>query len=89
MESKNSVAEHSAAPSCYTFFGLRCEVWTSVEIMQWYPSCPWRFRIIDANGRTHNYAGLPNYCHSVRSAMMRAWHRAKWMASNEYQQRYV
>lgn len=80
--------EQSAATHCYTFFGLRCEVWTSKELQACYVSCPWRFRIFDRDGIPHHYAGVPNYCMSVRSAMMRAWHRAKWMAHGEYDQHY-
>ena len=89
MSETESVDRNSGSLHCYTFFGLRCEVWTSDELRKWYVSYPWRFRVFDRDGKAHNYAGLPNYCHSVRSAMMRAWHRAKWMADGEYSQRYV
>jgi hypothetical protein len=80
---------NSGALHCHTFFGLRCEVWTSGDLMKWYPGCPWRFRVWDRSGNVHNFAGLPNYCRSVRSAMMRAWYRAKWMTNGEYEKHYM
>ena len=40
---------------------------------------PWRFAIIDGNNKEHMYVGMPNYCETRHSAIMRAWWRAKWI----------
>lgn len=44
----------------------------------YYKSFPWRFLVVDKNGQEHKYVGIPNYCSTKHSALMRGWWRAKW-----------
>lgn len=69
----------------YTFFGLKVEVFHNSE--SWHPY-PWRFRVHKQDGKTITFAGLPNQCETARSAMMRAYHRAKWISDGSYDKRY-
>ena len=69
----------------YTFFGLRVEVFHIGE--DWHPY-PWRFRVYKPSGIAVNFAGLPNQCETSNSAMMRAYHRAKWISNGSYDTRY-
>lgn len=48
---------------------------------------PWMFSV-EYDGTTHRYAGIPNKCHSCRSALRRGWWRAKWLNEGTYDQRY-
>lgn len=69
----------------YKFFNINCEVYTTPYS---YQSYPWSFRIQDSNGKWIEFAGLPNKCATVRSAMMRAWYRCKWIAEGTFDERY-
>lgn len=70
----------------YTFFGVECEVFTTDFV---YPSYPWLFRVKNKHGEWINFAGMPNKCETIRSAMMRAWWRCKWVADGTMEKRYV
>lgn len=70
----------------YVFFDVVCEVYTTPYV---YPAYPWLFRIQRPGGAWVYFAGIPNKCATVRSAMMRAWHRCKWMAAGIFDSRYV
>lgn len=65
------------------YFGLNVIVWRMI-----YHPYPWRFGIEDKKGITHVYGGVPNYCTSKRSALKRAWYRAKWMNNSTYSNKY-
>lgn len=74
------------ASHCYTFFGVQCEVFTTEFV---WPSYPWLFRVCGTDGNWIRFAGVPNQCETVRSAMMRAWWRCKWIAEGTFDQKYV
>lgn len=52
------------------------------------PVCPWHFSI-QYQGRTLQFAGMPNRCRTKRSAMARAAWRAKWLREGTFDQRYL
>lgn len=64
-------------------FGCEISIWT----IENHPY-PWRFSIIDQNGLTHNFSGIPNYCESRLSVYRRAWWRAKWLTDGSFSNRY-
>jgi hypothetical protein len=49
---------------------------------------PWRFVVIDQQGKRWTFAGIPNQCETKRAATMRARWRAKWMADGSFEKRY-
>lgn len=72
----------------YTFHGIKCQVFTTSASIDAYPDCPWRFRI-EKNDGWIGFGGIPNYCESKRSAMMRAKSRCKWIAEGTFDQKYI
>lgn len=70
----------------YNFYGVKCEVWDTQS--QAALPYPWRFAIWK-DGKRIMYQGIPNYCETKRSAIMRARWRAKWIAEGTYHLRYV
>ena len=68
------------------YFGIKVEVWKIDST--WHPY-PWRFRLIEPCGKTHVFAGVPNQCESPKSALKRAWYRAKWIKQGTYNQKYL
>lgn len=73
----------------YEFHGIKCEVYTNANTLEYYSSMPWRFRVWKRNGKVVHFAGVPNYCCSRQSAMMRAKARCKWIADGTFEKRYV
>jgi hypothetical protein len=71
----------------FEFFGIRCQVW-KIPDGSWWASAPWRFRVWRPNGTQIDFVGVPNYCPSWRSAMMRARARCRWIADGTYDLRY-
>jgi hypothetical protein len=71
----------------YTFHGIKCQVFTTSASIEAYPDYPWRFRI-EKNDGWIGFGGIPNYCESKRSAMMRAKSRCKWIADGTFNERY-
>ena len=71
----------------YMFHGIFCDVYTTWETLQYYPAFPWRFKLI-CRDRTIHFEGMPNYCETARSAMMRGLARCKWIADGTYSERY-
>ena len=67
----------------HEFYGIKVEVFNDGCL-----SYPWRFRLHTADGKTHNYCGMPNKCLTPHSALMRGWYRAKWMALGVYDKHY-
>ena len=55
---------------------------------KYYKSFPWRFSIIDPNGKESNFVGIPNYCESKHSAYMRGLWRMRWMIRGEWDKHY-
>jgi len=47
----------------------------------------WMFQV-EKCGRVWEFLGVPNYCDSLRSALRRAWWRAKWLADGTYDDHY-
>ncbi len=86
MNSENRPNEDSAASRGYAFFGVECEVYTTPYV---WPSYPWLFRVRGNDGNWINFAGMPNQCATVRSAMMRAYYRCKWIADGTFDSRYA
>jgi hypothetical protein len=72
----------------YGFWGVRAEVYTTQSTLTHYPSYPWRFRLRLPDGHAIHYAGTPNYCGSLKAAVMRAWWRAKWLADGSHFAKY-
>lgn len=60
------------------------KVWKIEE--DWHPYS-WRFSVT-FQGRTHQFAGVPNYCETKRSASCRARWRAKWLLNGTFDRRY-
>ena len=65
------------------YFGLRVITWKVKN----HPY-PWRFSVDDCKNKPHVFGGIPNYCESKRSALKRAWYRAKWFSDGSYYSRY-
>jgi hypothetical protein len=85
------INEHSpktVSSHCYEFHGIRCEVYTNENTLKFYRGMPWRFKIWKPDGTEIRFTGVPNYCTSKRSAMMRAMARCKWIADGTYDSRY-
>ena len=72
----------------YVFFGVQCEAYTNENTLGYYVAMPWRFRLWKPDGTEIQFTGVPNYCTSRRSAMMRAKARCKWIADGTYDSRY-
>lgn len=72
----------------YKFHGIECEVFTDEHTLQYMPAFPWRFRIWKSDGTKIEFVGIPNYCASRQSAMMRAKARCLWLADGSYERRY-
>ena len=84
----NNIPAVQPAPTFHTFGKAVVKVWR-IPIAQLYWSCsPWRFSI-QVSGRTIEYSGVPNYCDTHHSALMRGWHRARWLNKGTYSNRYV
>jgi len=63
------------------YFGIKILVF---KIKGPYWACsPWRFKVGE-----RSYIGIPNYCDTKRSALKRAWYRAKWLHDETYSDRY-
>lgn len=54
----------------------------------WYKTMPWRFSIQEDDKSETLFSGIPNYCCTKRSAMKRAWYRAKWINEGTWKQHY-
>jgi hypothetical protein len=72
----------------YTFHGIECEIYTDEHRLRYLPAFPWRFRIWRPDGTRIEFVGMPNYCVSRQSAMMRAKARCRWLANGSYDTRY-
>lgn len=67
------------------YFDCEVEVW---RIKGPYWGCaPWRYKIT-RHGKTYNFSGVPNYLETKRKALKRAWWRAKWLSTGEYDKHY-
>lgn len=84
MDRDNVVELH-----CYTFHGFHCEVFTTENTLKYYPAMPWRFLINRGAGRVIRFIGIPNYCETRRSAIMRAMHRCRWIANGTFDCKYT
>jgi hypothetical protein len=52
-------------------------------------SCaPWLFSIQPPGGQEKTFAGVPNYCITRRSALVRGVYRAKWLATGVWSKHY-
>ena len=67
-----------------SYFGCTVVVYREND---WSP-LPWRFEVVEPNGIIHKYYGIPNKCSTARSALKRAWYRAKWLADGTYSDKY-
>ncbi len=57
------------------YFDMICRAYTT-EFTE--DTCyPWLFEIDAPNGKTRCYCGIPNRCETSKSALKRAWYRAK------------
>ena len=54
----------------------------------WHPY-PWRFSVQRDGENEHRFCGVPNYCGSRASAIMRGVWRARWIIADEFNHRYV
>ena len=63
----------------------RIEVWK--EEPGWKHPYPWRFRV-HFQGQTWEFGGVPNQCHSRRSAIARATWRLRWLRSGMFDRHY-
>lgn len=51
---------------------------------------PYRFSVLClVDGIEHGFAGIPNYCETRHSAIMRGWYRAKWLTDNTFGKHYI
>ena len=49
---------------------------------------PWLFAIQKDGEKEHGFGGVPNYCATRHTALMRAWHRDKWLANGDWDKHY-
>lgn len=68
------------------YFGCEIEVWRIKG--PYCGSYPWRFAITH-EGKQRNYVGMPNSVDTKAKALKRAWYRAKWISTGEYDQKYT
>jgi len=64
------------------FFNCTVRTW---QIDHCYP---FRFSVQMDGDVEHTFAGVPNYCDTRHSALMRGWWRAKWLHTGELSNRY-
>lgn len=50
---------------------------------------PWLFSVQEDGGEERRFVGVPNYCDTRHSALMRGWHRAKWINNGTYGDHYT
>ena len=50
--------------------------------------CPWLFAIQEDGHNERTFTGVPNYCETRHSALMRGWYRAKWLQDGTYYKHY-
>lgn len=72
----------------YEYFGLEVKVWKIEDNVHPYP---WRFAIYDYRDgySKYEYHGIPNQCETKRSALKRAWYRAKWIVEGTHNKKYT
>lgn len=80
QDSFTPVEKHSAE-----YFGCLIEVWR-IKGPIW-GAYPWRYAVTH-NGKRREYTGVPNYMESKRSALKKAWWRAKWLFDGTYADKY-
>jgi hypothetical protein len=67
-------------------FGITVRTWKRSGT---YWSCsPWLFSIQPPGGQEKTFAGVPNYCDTRRSALVRGVYRAKWLATGVWNKHY-
>ena len=67
------------------YFGCEVDVW---RIKGPYWGCyPWRYAVTH-NGKRREFSGVSNYLETKRSALKKAWWRAKWLDSGEWDRHY-
>ncbi len=70
------------------YFGVQIRVWRVYPLSCPHPY-PWRFSTqASTENRETLYIGIPNQCSSVRSALKRAWYRAKWISEGIMHKHY-
>lgn len=69
------------------FDDIKVKVWKLDT--EWYRAIPWRFSVTGPDGKEWKYIGIPNYCSTKQSALMRAWYRAKWINNGTIEERYL
>lgn len=69
----------------YTVQGYKIEVWRLEDETHPYP---WRFDIIDQEGKRHRFFGKPNQCETPGQAYKRAANRVYWMQDGTFDIRY-
>ena len=71
----------------FTYFNIiKIKIWKLDT--EWYKTMPWRFSVTDLEGKEWKYTGIPNYCTTKHSALMRAWYRAKWINNGTISTKY-
>ena len=53
-----------------------------------WPCSPWLFAIQKDREDERQFTSVSNYCDTRRAAMMRGFHRAKWLNSGEWGKHY-
>ncbi len=46
------------------------------------------FSVTESNGKVHEFAGIRNLCETEKSALKRAWWRAKWISDGTFYDYY-
>ncbi len=70
----------------YRFGNCTVRTWKRTD-NNW-PIFPWLFSVQKDGEDEKSFTGVPNYCESRRVAMMRGYHRAKWLNNNEWDKHY-
>lgn len=68
------------------YFDCGVEVWR-IKGPYW-GCCPWRYSVTH-EGKRRCFSGVPNYLETRRQALKKAWWRAKWLSSGEWDRHYT
>lgn len=69
------------------YFGLKVRAFTTQNTLKFYSSFPWTYEI-EHNGKLITFHGIPNMRETKRSALKKAYYRAKWLDEDTFNTHY-
>lgn len=80
------MAEQRLDPKEKRFGSVVVRTWTKPKTGYW--DGYWFFACQKDGENERSFSGVPNYCSTRHSALMRGYYRAKWLISGEFYKRY-